>query len=106
MRRMKWIKSLILLVFMSSSNVSNAAEPIFKVNINSPQKVIALTLDDEPDPSNTPKLLEVLHQEGIKATFFVLGKRANKYPSFLKEIAMAGHEIGKRGKKHRKFSML
>jgi peptidoglycan-N-acetylglucosamine deacetylase len=101
---MKWAKLLILIVLIFNSNVSYAkelrAKPIFKVNIPSPQKVIAITFDDGPDPSNTPKLLEVLHQEGIKATFFVLGIRANKYPSFLKEIAMAGHEIENHGYSH------
>jgi len=55
---------------------------------------IALTFDDGPSPGSTPKLLEVLKKEGIKATFFVVGKMVEKYPFLLKEICKEGHEVG------------
>jgi len=43
-------------------------------------KEIALTFDDGPVPSATPKILEMLDKEGVKATFFVVGKMVEKYP--------------------------
>jgi peptidoglycan-N-acetylglucosamine deacetylase len=106
---MKWLKWLILLLLVFSTNVSYAhetAQPIFKVHLQSHQKIIALTFDDGPDPYNTPKLLDVLRKGSVKATFFVLGKRANKYPTLLKRIAREGHEIGNHGYSHRQFRKL
>jgi hypothetical protein len=41
---------------------------------------VALTFDDGPDPVDTPKLLDLLREKGVKATFFVVGKRADQYP--------------------------
>jgi len=57
-------------------------------------KEIALTFDDGPVPSTTPKILQVLDKEGVKATFFVVGKMVEKYPSLLKEIWEKGHDVG------------
>jgi len=55
---------------------------------------IALTFDDGPNPFWTPKILEVLDEYGIKATFFVLGKWAQKYREIVKETFNRGHLIG------------
>jgi len=57
-------------------------------------KEIALTFDDGPAPGATPKILEVLKKEGVKATFFVVGKMAEKYPLLLKQICEEGHDVG------------
>ena len=57
-------------------------------------KEIALTFDDGPDPNVTPRILDVLNKEGVKATFFVVGKMVEKYPSLLKEIWGEGHDVG------------
>lgn len=58
-----------------------------------PQKV-ALTFDDGPDPKWTPKILEILRAHGAKATFFVVGANAEKYPALLRRIVAEGHELG------------
>jgi peptidoglycan/xylan/chitin deacetylase (PgdA/CDA1 family) len=55
---------------------------------------IALTFDDGPDPDVTPKVLEVLARHGAKATFFVVGQRAEQYPDLIRRIASEGHTIG------------
>ncbi|MBE3550671.1 MAG: polysaccharide deacetylase family protein [Brockia lithotrophica] len=55
---------------------------------------VFLTFDDGPDPEFTPRLLEVLARHGARATFFVVGERAARYPEVLRQIADAGHEIG------------
>ncbi|WP_019638676.1 polysaccharide deacetylase family protein [Paenibacillus fonticola] len=57
-------------------------------------KQIALTFDDVPDPRFTPKVLDVLKQHGVKATFFVVGHRAKKHPELLQRIHREGHVIG------------
>lgn len=58
------------------------------------RKTVALTFDDGPHPSQTDEILAVLDEYGIKATFFVLGTNAEKYPDVLKRVIDAGHEIG------------
>jgi cellulose synthase/poly-beta-1,6-N-acetylglucosamine synthase-like glycosyltransferase/peptidoglycan/xylan/chitin deacetylase (PgdA/CDA1 family)/spore germination protein YaaH len=60
---------------------------------NSPNK-IAITFDDGPDPQWTPKILEVLKEKGVKATFFLIGVEAQKYAGLTKQIYNEGHEIG------------
>ncbi len=57
-------------------------------------KEIALTFDDGPVPSATPKILETLKKESVKATFFVVGRMVDKYPSLLKQIWEEGHDVG------------
>jgi peptidoglycan-N-acetylglucosamine deacetylase len=58
------------------------------------RKQIALTFDDGPHPSYTPKLLAILQQYHVKATFFLVGEMAEKYPELARAEATAGHSIG------------
>ncbi len=58
------------------------------------KKQIALTFDDGPHPKYTPKLLAILKRYHVKATFFVVGEMAQKYPRLVKEQVAAGHSIG------------
>ncbi|HVP53454.1 MAG TPA: polysaccharide deacetylase family protein [Candidatus Eisenbacteria bacterium] len=60
---------------------------------SSPKK-IAITFDDGPDPQWTPKILDVLKEKNVKATFFLIGVEAQKYPSITKRVYAEGHEIG------------
>lgn len=55
---------------------------------------IALTFDDGPDPIYTPKILDVLAEFDVKATFFVLGAAAEQHPDLLIKMMRAGHTIG------------
>lgn len=57
-------------------------------------KQIAFTFDDGPDPRYTPELLELLQRNNMKATFFVLGSKAEKYPELIRHIHEEGHQIG------------
>ncbi len=54
---------------------------------------VAMTFDDGPHPSNTPRLLDMLKQRNIKATFFVVGTNAKAHPSILKRMVAEGHEV-------------
>jgi len=61
---------------------------------------VFLTFDDGPDMRYSPKILKILEQEDISATFFVLGNKAEKNPSLTKQIHQGGHEIGIHSCKH------
>jgi peptidoglycan/xylan/chitin deacetylase (PgdA/CDA1 family) len=58
------------------------------------KKWIALTFDDGPHPEYTPRILDILREHHVRATFFVVGKMAEQYPDLLREQAAAGHSIG------------
>lgn len=61
---------------------------------------VALTFDDGPSPEHTPKVLDLLDQAGVKATFFVIGRKAEAHPEIVREIAARGHAIGLHGYAH------
>ena len=58
------------------------------------QKKIAITFDDGPDPQWTPKILDVLKEKNVKATFFLIGVEAQENAALTKRIYNEGHEIG------------
>jgi peptidoglycan-N-acetylglucosamine deacetylase len=62
---------------------------------------VALTFDDGPDPASTPEFLRVLADQGVRATFFMLGSMVARAPGLAAEIAAAGHEVGVHGFEHR-----
>jgi len=73
----------------------------------SPAKMqIALTFDDGPDNKYTPKILDILKQNNIKATFFVVGKNVKLYPNMLKLISSEGHAIGSHTYSHSDLNKL
>lgn len=57
-------------------------------------KRAALTFDDGPDVHYTTQILDVLKQHGVKATFFIMGTRAQAHPDMVRRIANEGHVIG------------
>ncbi len=58
------------------------------------KREICLTFDDGPHPGKTEQLLRVLRECDVKATFFVVGEMARKYPHLVRAEALDGHEIG------------
>jgi peptidoglycan/xylan/chitin deacetylase (PgdA/CDA1 family) len=67
---------------------------------------IALTFDDGPDPVSTPKVLAALAKAGAKATFFVIGKKAEAHPDVVADILAGGHAVGLHSYAHdRLFSL-
>lgn len=61
---------------------------------------IALTFDDGPHGVNTPRLLDILKQRKVKATFFVVGQCVAEYPEIAKRIVDEGHEIANHSWSH------
>ena len=62
--------------------------------MNASEKSVYLTFDDGPIPEATPYVLDVLDSMGIKATFFMVGDNARRYPHLLEEVRRRGHRIG------------
>ena len=56
--------------------------------------LLALTIDDAPHPDVTPGILEVLRRHGVRATFFIIGEHAARYPTLIDSIRANGHELG------------
>jgi peptidoglycan-N-acetylglucosamine deacetylase len=70
------------------------------------EKVIALTFDDGPHEVVTPKILDILKQKGIKASFFIVGRNAAANPSVLARVREDGHDIGNHSYSHADLSTL
>lgn len=67
---------------------------------NSEEKIVYLTFDDGPSKTVTPLILDLLKEENIKATFFVLGSRVELNPSIVKREYEEGHFIANHGYSH------
>lgn len=63
---------------------------------------IALTFDDGPHNEYTNEVLQILRKENVKATFFVVGKEAEKYPELVKTMTRTGHEVANHSYAHSK----
>ncbi len=61
---------------------------------------IWLTIDDGPDPDDTPRLLTLLARHEARATFFLIGERAARWPHLVEQIARAGHEVAHHTHRH------
>ena len=62
---------------------------------------LALTYDDGPSPRQTDRILEILAARGASATFFVIGRSAERHAAVIDRITEAGHEIGWHSRTHR-----
>jgi len=99
-----WIVMLIILVAYLGVTAYGSYQiqaNYFIKSINyGKKKSIALTFDDGPDPKTTPQILEILKEKNVKATFFVIGKKAEKYPELLRRIDEEGHIIANHSYSH------
>jgi len=55
---------------------------------------VALTFDDGPHPEHTPRLLDILAEHRVRATFYVIGTMVRRYPAIVQRIVAEGHELG------------
>ena len=68
-------------------------------------RAVALTFDDGPSPDATPRILDILGEARVSATFFLLGKHVERWPALARRIADEGHAIGNHGYHHGKLHL-
>jgi len=68
--------------------------PHFLYRVPTDRPLVALSFDDGPHPVFTPQVLDILAAHNAKATFFLIGERALRYPELVARIKNAGHEVG------------
>ena len=69
------------------------------------QKAVALTFDDGPDDFYTPRILDILGQQGVRATFFLVGSRIEGYPQVVRRLVAEGHQAAGHGWTHTNFRL-
>ena len=83
-----------------SNDVNNNLQTSLDALFNSKEKVAYLTFDDGPTKSATPKILDILKEEDVKASFFVIGKYVKNHPDIVKRAYNEGHYIANHGYNH------
>jgi peptidoglycan-N-acetylglucosamine deacetylase len=80
----------IYLLVMGSLKICSGFYMDVSCRGGSEEKVIALTFDDGPDINHTPQILEILEKHQVRATFFVIGSKAEKQENILRQIVSQG----------------
>ena len=75
-----------------------------RVNTSSPY--IAITFDDGPHPLHTPRLLDMLRERNISATFYVVGTNTRAHPHLIRRMIAEGHEIGNHTWNHQNLTKI
>lgn len=88
----------IALKFSNARTIQAFGEPMTRVLRD--DRVVALTFDDGPLPAATPKILAMLAEADVPATFFVNGKDLARFPTLGPMLVAAGHELGNHGDTH------
>ena len=70
------------------------------IRLDTEQRVVSLTFDDGPQPPYTDRLLDVLAKHNVKATFFMIGNRIEKYPETVHRVIAEGHQVGNHSYSH------
>jgi peptidoglycan/xylan/chitin deacetylase (PgdA/CDA1 family) len=100
MKKLSVIWSLFILIIFLTSDIASAknradyertGHVIWEVDTN--EKIVAITFDDGPHPYFTPQILNILAKHNAKATFFVTGLKAKLYPKIIKRELKEGHEV-------------
>lgn len=78
----------------------------YYTEVNTQSPVVALTFDDGPHPEFTPRLLDILSQYGVRATFFVIGNNVVRYPEITQRIVDEGHQLANHSISHPAFTKI
>jgi peptidoglycan/xylan/chitin deacetylase (PgdA/CDA1 family) len=92
----KEIASYINTDFIAADSIKG----VLPITMDPNKKYISLTFDDGPNPETTPKLLDILKEKGVKATFFMLGQNVAKNQDLVKRIKAEGHEVASHSYSH------
>src|SRR6201987_1549202 len=97
-------ESAVAATYLTPNPPSSEKITFSEVNVDGPY--IAMTFDDGPHATNTPKLLEMAAKRHIKLTFFVLGECVEQNPNVLQREVAEGHEIGNHSWSHPNLAKL
>jgi peptidoglycan/xylan/chitin deacetylase (PgdA/CDA1 family) len=75
-------------------------------SVDTDERAMALSFDDGPNPSYTPRVLELLGARGITATFFVIGEMVTQHPALARRVRDEGHELGNHSWAHHSPAVL
>src|SRR5215475_2887549 len=75
----------------------------YVVRVDTADPIVALTFDDGPDPYHTPRVLNVLDEHHVRATFFMMGRNVERYPDVARDVLRRGHEVGNHSYSHPKL---
>lgn len=95
------IVSFLAKVYASFTIGSQYYVPVI-CNGNKQHQAVALTFDDAPVPDKTNRILDILKEKDVPATFFCIGQRVNENPDLLKRIDVEGHLVGNHSYYHKK----
>lgn len=95
------IISALLFLFYASYNVGSGVYVKAVCRIPTDRKQVMLTFDDGVDEVQTPLVLDVLRRHHVKATFFLVGERAQAHPDIVRRLVAEGHTIGIHTWQHR-----
>ena len=74
--------------------------------VETERHIVALTFDDGPHPRFTPLVLDTLRKHGARATFFMVGEAAERYPAIVRRAVSEGHAIGNHTWDHPSFRLI
>lgn len=88
------VLALFVFLFYASYSIKSGVYIKALCRKQTDEKVVALTFDDGPDPVQTPKVLEVLKEYGVSATFFCIGSKIKGNEAIIQQMVDEGHAIG------------
>ena len=97
-----WAAAVLAVIVLTATKAVNGAPrrvPVYSVE--TAEKKVALTFNAAWGDETTEGVLEILRENGVKATFFFVGTFAEKYPESVKRICADGHEIGNHSNRHK-----
>lgn len=99
-KRLIFLLMAFLLLFHRITLITGAQAPVYR-SVKTDSMKIALTFDDGPHPRQTERILSILAEYELRATFFMVGVNVRNYPDAARAVAAAGHEIGNHTFSHR-----
>jgi len=107
MRKLTYLSVAIVLLFAVAVGLWEISKSrtfqffgVIVPRVETSEKIVALTFDDGPTPEFTDEILQILKEEDVKATFFLIGGELEKHLDEGKKIVAAGHEIGNHSYSH------
>ena len=93
-----WCAFVLLVAFVATQFLALSQYPkigiaLAETDAEEPNRCVYLTFDDGPSDKITPKILDILNEEGIKATFFIVGKQAERRKYLIKREFEEGHTV-------------